>query len=57
MKEENIFQNIQTVSLLERIKLLFVKAQYNYDFENRIIIKYKQMNNQLYILKMIFMNK
>lgn len=57
MKGENIFQDIQPVSLLERIKLLFVKAQYDYDFENGTIIKYKQMNNQLYILKMIFMNK
>lgn len=57
LKDKNIFQDIQPVSLLERIKLLFVKAQYDYDYENGTIIKYKKMNNQLYILQMIFMNK
>lgn len=52
-----IFPDIPTITLWEKIKLLFRKAQYNYDFENGIIIKYKEMNKQLYILQMIFIEE
>ena len=50
-----IFKNdMQPVSLWERVKLLFVKAQEDFDLENGIIVKYKKMNNNLYILEMTF---
>ena len=50
-----LFKNdMQPVSLWERVKLLFVKAQEDFDLENGIIVKYKKMNNNLYILEMTF---
>jgi len=48
---------IESVSILERIKLLFVKAQYDFDYEDKTIIKYKKMKDKIYILQIIMLWK
>lgn len=44
---------IESVSILEKIKLLFVKAQYDFNYEDSTIIKYKKMKDKIYILQII----
>lgn len=50
-----MFNDLEPITIWEHIKLLFIKAKYDYD--NGMFIKYKEMNGKLYILKMSFISK
>jgi hypothetical protein len=50
-----MFEDLKSITILEHIKLLFVKTKYDYD--NGMVIKYKEMNGKLYILKMTYILK